>query len=130
VRAGEQFTATLNVSSENPLRGLPLLIGFDPQSLQVVSVNEGSFLRQDSMATDFSSRVDPIQGRIFVAAVRQNTSGRDTGITGTGSVTSVTFKAVRPSEGGGRVQLLSVSPEPAPAAPVPVPVAGTITLVP
>jgi general secretion pathway protein D len=129
VKAGEQFTALLNVTSDGPLRGLPLLIGFDPNVLQVVSVEEGSYLRQGSAATDFSHRADPIQGKVFVAAVRQNTSGHDGGVTGTGSIVSVTFKAVRASD-AARIQLLSVSPEPAPAAPVSVPVVGAVKVVP
>jgi general secretion pathway protein D len=97
--------------------------------LQVVSVEEGSYLRQGSAATDFSHRADPIQGKVFVAAVRQNTSGHDGGVTGTGSIVSVTFKAVRASD-AARIQLLSVSPEPAPAAPVSVPVVGAVKVVP
>ena len=129
IKAGEQFTALLHITSEEKLRGLPMLLSFDPQALQVVTVEEGDFLKQDAGSSDFSSRVDPIQGRVFVAAVRQNTSGHDAGVSGAGTLLTVTFKAVRPAE-KVQVQLLSVSPEPQPATPVSLPVAATLKIVP
>ncbi len=46
VKVGEQFTAVLKISSQSALRGLPLLLGFDPQLLQVASVQEGDFFKQ------------------------------------------------------------------------------------
>jgi general secretion pathway protein D len=110
---GEQFSAVLQVQSQGPLRGLPLLVGFDPQALQVVSVQEGAFFKQGGAATSFNQRVDPAQGKVFVALVRQNPGGTDAGVNGTGGVVTVTFKAVKP--GPARLQLLSASPEPAAA---------------
>lgn len=115
VRVGEQFSAVLQVQSQGPLRGLPLLVGFDPQALQVVSVQEGAFFKQGGAATSFNQRVDPAQGKVFVALVRQNPGGTDAGVNGTGGVVTVTFKAVKP--GAAKLQLLSASPEPAAAAP-------------
>jgi len=115
VRVGEQFSAVLQVQSQGPLRGLPLLVGFDPQALQVVSVQEGAFFKQGGATTSFNQRVDPAQGKVFVALVRQNPGGTDAGVNGTGGVVTVTFKAVKP--GAARLQLLSASPEPAAAVP-------------
>ncbi len=115
VRVGEQFSAVLQVQSQGPLRGLPLLVGFDPQALQVVSVQEGAFFKQGGAATSFNQRVDPAQGKVFVALVRQNPGGTDAGVNGTGGVVTVTFKAVKP--GAAKLQLLSASPEPAAAVP-------------
>lgn len=129
IKAGEQFTALLHITSEEKLRGMPMLLAFDPQALQVVTVEEGDFLKQESGQSDFSSRVDPIQGRVFVAAVRQNSSGHDAGVSGAGTLLTVTFKAVRPADKVS-VQLLSVSPEPQPATPVSLPVAATLKIVP
>ncbi len=129
IKAGEQFTALLHITSEEKLRGMPMLLAFDPQALQVVTVEEGDFLKQEAGELDFSSRVDPIQGRVFVAAVRQNTSGHDAGVSGAGTLLTVTFKAVRPAD-KVQVQLMSVSPEPQPATPVSLPVAATLKIVP
>lgn len=129
VKAGEQFTAILSISSENAVRGLPSLIGFDPQVLQVASVNEGNYLRQNAALTDFSHRVDPIQGKIFVAAVRQNASGYDTGVTGSGTVVEVTFKALKAMESTA-ISLLSISPEPQPTSPISVPLLAGLKVLP
>lgn len=127
VKVGEQFSAVLRVGSQAALRGLPLLVGFDPQALQVVSVQEGDFFRQAGASTNFSQRVDPVQGKVFVAAVRQNPAGSGGGINGTGSVFTVTFKALKVAK--AKLQLLSVSPEPAPAMPVAVPVGHVVNVV-
>ena len=131
VKAGEQFTAVLQVNSQAALRGLPMLIGFDPQALQVAQVQEGGFFKQGNGAVQFSHRVDAAQGKVFVAAVRQNPSGADAGVNGSGAVVMVTFKALKPTTGpGARIQLLSASPEPAPAAPVALPVERLVRITP
>jgi general secretion pathway protein D len=131
VKAGEQFTAVLRVKSQAALRGLPLLIGFDPQALQVAGVQEGDFFKQVGGAVQFSHRIDPAQGKIFVAAVRQNVSGNDAGVNGDGAVVMVGFKALKATSGAGaRVQLLSASPEPAPGLPVAVPVEQWVRVTP
>lgn len=128
VRAGEQFSATLRVASQGPLRGLPLLVGYDPKLLQVVKVQEAEFFKQAGGQTNFSQRVDPVKGKVFVAAVRQSTSGQDAGVNGSGGVVTVSFKALKPAT--AKLQLLSVSPEPPPAAPIPLPVEQAITVLP
>jgi general secretion pathway protein D len=129
VKAGEQFTASLRVNSQAALRGLPLLVGFDPQVLQVVSVQEGDYFKQGGGQTTFNQRVDPAQGKVFVAAIRQNTAGNDAGINGNGVVVNVVFKALKASP-GAKVQLLSVSPEPAPASPLAMPLEQLLRIVP
>jgi len=132
VKVGEQFSAVLRVNSQGPLRGLPLLIGFDPQLLQVVSVQEGDFLKQNAGATQFSQRVDPAQGKLFVAAVRQNASGNDAGVNGVGGVVTVTFKALKPAtaSAAAKLSLLSVTPEPLPTTPLALPIDQLIRIVP
>lgn len=134
IKAGEQFSAVLNISSQGALRGLPLLIGFDPQLLQVVSVTEGDFLKQGGAATSFSQRIDPAQGKVFVALVRQSTSTNDAGINGTGSVVTINFKALRPparmASASANIALLSLSPSPEPIERVPLPVEQKINVVP
>lgn len=129
IKVGEQFSAVLSVNSQQALRGMPVLLGFDPQVVQVVSVQEGDFFKQGKAQTTFSQRVDPLQGKAFVALVRQNVSGSDTGINGAGSLVSVTFKALKASS-AAKLQLLSATPEPAPSSPVVLPVEHTLRIVP
>ena len=129
VKVGEQFTASLRVNSQAALRGLPLLLGFDPQALQVVSVQEGDFFKQNGGQTTFNQRIDPAQGKVFIAAVRQGTAGNDAGTNGNGVVVNVVFKALKASS-TAKIQLLSVSPEPALASPLPMPLDQAVRIVP
>jgi len=128
IKAGEQFSAVLKVSSQGALRGLPLLVGFDTQALQVVSVQEGDFFRQANGQTAFNQRTDPAQGKVFVSVVRQNPSGKDAGVNGTGSVVTITFKALKAGT-VAKFQLLSVTPEPPLDTPVAVPVESSVSIV-
>jgi general secretion pathway protein D len=128
IKLGEQFSAVLRVNTQGALRGLPLLVGFDPQLLQVVGLQEGDFFKQGGAAISFSQRIDPAQGKVFVATVRQGAAGSDPGINGTGGLVTVTFKAIK--AGAARVQLLSASPEPASALASPLPIDQLIKVVP
>lgn len=132
VKAGEQFTAVLRLQSSAALTGLPALIAFDPQLLQVASVQEGDYLKQAGAQTQFSQRVDAAQGKVFVAGVRQNAQGPVAGINGVGSVLSVTFKALKPPPAGtsARIQLLSLTPEPAVTAPIKLPLEHSVRIAP
>lgn len=129
VKAGEQFSAVLRMSSQTSLRGMPLLLAYDPQVLQVVSVTEGDFFSQGNAKSTFSHRIDPTQGRIFMAVVRQAASGVDAGINGSGSLATVTFKAAKAST-GTRLQVLSATPEPAGATLPQLPVESLLRIVP
>lgn len=110
VRAGEQFGAVLRVATDSPLRAVPLMVSYDPKILQLVNAEEGDFLRQGGAETTFNHRADPAQGRVFVAAIRQNVSGNDNGVNGTGSVVNLAFRAI--GSGKTSIRLVSATPEP------------------
>jgi general secretion pathway protein D len=129
VKVGEQFSVVVRLSSQQALRGMPALIGFDPQLFQVVNVQEGDFFRQANAKSSFSQRVDAAQGRVFVTAVRQSVSGVDAGINGSGAFVTLTFKATKAAK-AARLQLLSATPEPAPAVPLALPVEHLIRVLP
>lgn len=117
VRSGEQFSAALRLTSQPAFSGQALMVGYDPQALQLVEIVEGDFMKQGGGQTSFSSRIDPVSGKAFVAIVRQGGS-----VNGAGSVVMATFKAVK--TGTTHLQLLSVTPEPLPTGAV----AGTAEL--
>jgi general secretion pathway protein D len=130
VKVGEQFSAVLRVNSQQALRGMPLMLGFDPQVFQVVGVQEGDFFKQGHAPTSFSQRIDPAQGKVFVALVRQGANGApDAGINGSGALVSVNLKAIKPAA-AARVQVLSASPEPMPGAALALPVEHSVRVVP
>ena len=98
IKVGEQFNVVLGADSQASLRVMPLVIGYDPQVLEVLAVEEGDYFKQNGAASVFNSRVDKQRGEITVMTGRQLTPGGDTGTTGAGSIVTINFKALRPSE--------------------------------
>ncbi len=129
VKVGEQFTVVVRVDSQQALRGMPALLGFDPQLFQVVSVQEGDYFKQGNGKTSYSQRIDATQGKVFVAVVRQGTGANEGGTNGSGSLVSLTLKAVKATP-AARLQLLSATPEPASAAPLAMPAEHQIRVLP
>ena len=129
VKVGEQFSAVLRLNSQQALRGMPVLLGFDPQVLQVVNVQEGDFFRQGNGSTNFSQRIDAAAGKVLATSVRQSGSGLDPGVNGSAGLVTVTFKAVKAAP-ASKVQLLSATPEPSLVVPVPLPVEYAVRVVP
>ena len=127
-KVGEQFSVVLRVNSQLAVRGMPLLLAFDPQFLQVAGVQEGDFFKQGGAQTTFSQRVDAGQGKIFVALVRQGSTPDAAAINGVGAAVTVNLKAIK--TGDAKLQLLSASPEPASANPIKVPLAHSVRIIP
>lgn len=127
VRAGEQFSMVLQLTSQRPLQGMPLLLAFDPLLLQVANVREGEYFKQGDARTTFSQRVDQASGKLFLSLVRQGGGGADPGINGNASVVVVTFKALKAST-EPKVLVMSATPEPAgDPAVLPAPQAVRVT---
>lgn len=127
VKAGQSFTLTLNLSSEQAVSSLPVLIGYDQTALQAVNVTEGDFLKQNNAQTQFSQRVDQAAGRIFVGMGRAAGEGAK----GAGSILTVTFKPLQPAA-QAQVQLLAFSAggDAAKQPPVTLPVIHNLAVVP
>lgn len=105
LHAGEIFAVQVVMQSSQPVFSVPLVVGFDPAQLQVVTVTEGDFMRQGGVATSFESRVDPA-GRIMLTGTR----GGGTGASAGGVVTTITFRVVAASTPLARLQMLSAAP--------------------
>lgn len=106
VRSGEQFTAVLNVSALRPIDQIPLMVGFDPQVLQVVSVEEGPFMSQGGGRSSLTKQVNLSEGRVLATATREGTA-----VSGQGALLQVTFKALAAAEKTD-ITLLSATPNP------------------
>lgn len=123
VKVGDQFSLALRVQAQQAVMSLPLLLGFDPTIMQVVSVTEGDFLRQGGAQTNFTSRIDPQTGQIFIGAMRQG-GGTD----GAGTLMNLTFKALKLTS-QANVQLLSATPDPQPqGGPIALPVSHALAI--
>ena len=86
-------TVTLDIRAENvfDLAGWQFDIAFDPAILEAVDVSEGGFLKTDGGTTFFQSgSIDNASGKITgLSAIRLSTQG----VSGTGTLLQVTFKA-------------------------------------
>lgn len=132
VKVGEQFSAVLHWASSTPVRGVPLLLGYDPKLLQVLGVQEGDFFKREAGATTFTQRVDPAQGRIIASVTRQNPSGTDPGVKGAGAVMTVVLRALAalPPGSATQLQLLSASPDSNEGLSLALPLVQSIQVVP
>ncbi|HLO93248.1 MAG TPA: cohesin domain-containing protein, partial [Burkholderiaceae bacterium] len=125
VRVGEQFTLTLQLSSEQALLGLPLVLGFDPKIVQPVSVQEGSFFKQGGGSTAFSHRLDMVQGKVFAAVTRDGANG----VNGQGSVVQIAFRALAATTSTG-IALSAATPTPDQGLARPLPLVHSLTVTP
>ena len=91
IHTGDIFT--LNIRAENifDMAGWQFDIAFDPAALEAVDVTEGEFLKTDSGSTFFQSgSIDNASGKITgLSAARLAAQG----VTGTGTLLQVRFKA-------------------------------------
>jgi general secretion pathway protein D len=103
-KVGEVFTATLQVESGAPVRGMPLEIAFPPELIEVVEVSEGTFLRQGDAPTSFTHAVNAGTGRIGAGSLRNDA----TGVNGQGSLLQLRLKAK--ATGAAELKVTSLRP--------------------
>jgi general secretion pathway protein D len=106
VRAGEQFSAVLNISALKAIEQIPVLIGFDPKTLQVVGIEEGMFMSQGGGQSTLTQQVNLSDGKIIATATRQGTA-----VSGQGTLLQINFKALAATD---RTDLRVLSATPAP----------------
>jgi general secretion pathway protein D len=102
---------------------------FDPQYLEVMEIQEGSFFRQSGGQSRFDARRDAAAGEIYAAISRSGEEEDTGGASGEGSLVTVQLKALKavPST---ELSILSATPEPRPENPVTLPDALTIQIEP
>ncbi|MDE0427488.1 MAG: cohesin domain-containing protein [Candidatus Poribacteria bacterium] len=96
IHAGDTFT--LNITAENVIdfAGWQVDLAFNPTILEAIEVNEGDFLKIDNGTTFFQKgTIDNTTGKITkLSSARLS----EDGVTGTGTLLSVTFTAKTPGQ--------------------------------
>jgi general secretion pathway protein D len=105
VAIGGTFTVALAIQPDQPLNSVPFSIGFDPKQMEIVTVNEGDFMRQNAGATSFASRVDVAAGRVFGTVTRSTPDGA--GFPGT--LVTLSVRALTPAQ-NATLQLVAATP--------------------
>lgn len=107
VRAGETFMLQVAMQTDQPVHTVPIVLGFDPKVLQVMSVMEGSFLKEGGAATTFSHRVDA-NGQVLLSSSRV---AKASGASSPAAIAVLSLRALPGTAAGEtRVQVLSASP--------------------
>ena len=121
IHTGDTFILDIRAENISDLAGWQFDIAFDPTTLEAVEVTEGDFLKTDGGNTFFQGgSIDNAAGKITgLSAIRLSTQG----VTGTGTVLQVTFKAKTPGETQLTLQnfeFASITGEHIPAVPPPI----------
>ncbi len=99
---GATFQATVNIANAQDVFAIPLQVQFNSAVLQLVNVDTGSFLGSDGQAVAMAHR-DEGNGLVALSARRPpNTKG----VSGQGSVCTLTFKAI--AAGDSNITLVKV----------------------
>jgi Flp pilus assembly secretin CpaC len=118
---GGPYTVPISVSGAAQLSSITLTVTFNPGTLRVRSVQEGSFMRTGGVAAVFTQQVDATSGRLDIAIVRP---GDSTGVAGTGLLAALLLDAI--GEGPGNLAVSASASGPGGAsvplqfAPVPL----------
>ena len=90
IHRDDTFTIDISTKDVYDLAGWQFDIAFDPAILEVVDVSEGNFLKTGSTTLFHGGTIDNAKGEIKgLSAIRLSTSG----VSGTGTLLQVTFKA-------------------------------------
>ena len=91
IHLGDTFTFDVRAENVSDLAGWQFDIAFDPAALEALDVSEGDFLKTDGGATFFQSgSIDNTAGKITGLIAGRISDG---GVSGSGSVLQVRFKA-------------------------------------
>ena len=97
IHLGDTFTLDIRAENVFDLAGWQFDIAFDPVVLEAINVSEGDFLKTDGGSTFFQSgRIDNTAGKITGLIAGRIADG---GVSGSGSVLQVRFKAKAEGEG-------------------------------
>ncbi len=90
IHAGDTFTLDIRAENVFDFAGWQFDIAFDPNILEAINISEGDFLKTGSTTLFQSGSIDNVAGKITgLSAARLSTQG----VTGTGTLVQVRFKA-------------------------------------
>jgi len=92
---GGTFTVNVTMNGGTDVASVPLQITYDPKHLSVVKIDNGDFLTRDGQPVALVNRDDVNIGVLVASASRPPGSG---GVTGQGTVFTVTLQAKQPGD--------------------------------
>jgi hypothetical protein len=107
------YTVPISINNVSRLSVITLTVTFNATVLRARLVQDGSFMRQGGVATTFTPRIDPVAGRVDIAATR---TADQTGASGIGLIASIQFDAIGPGNSVIQVNGVASTPEGTPIA--------------
>lgn len=105
-KVGDRFTLTLSAKAAEPVQNLQFVLDFDPQALKATDVTEGTFLKQQNIASTFTRDINQSSGQITL-----NLAGSgERGAKGAGSVATISFEVLAASP-KAEITLAQAAPE-------------------
>jgi len=105
VKVGESFSLTLSVTPDQAISTIPYSIAYDPLVLEVASIQAGTFLKQGSIETSYSSHVDQEKGVVSAIESRPGNSGASE----TGDLVTINFRALK-TAGNTQIKVTNLNP--------------------
>jgi general secretion pathway protein D len=105
--AGGPYTVPVSINNASRLSTMTLTITYNPNVLRVRTAQDGTFMRQGSVATTFTPRIDAATGRVDIAITR---TADQAGASGAGLLAALVIDAVGP--GGSVIQVSGVASTP------------------
>jgi general secretion pathway protein D len=92
---GKELVVAVQVKDIEKLYSAPLFVSYDPAVLELMNINEGTFLKQDGQSTVFSSSPNRTTGQVIVG-YKQGAGGK--GASGSGDLFNLVFKPIASAE--------------------------------
>jgi hypothetical protein len=105
--AGGPYTVPVSINNASRLSMMTLTVTYNPSVLRVRTAQDGTFMRQGSVATSFTPRIDAATGRVDIAITR---TADQAGASGSGLLAALVFDAIGP--GGSMIQVSGVASTP------------------
>jgi general secretion pathway protein D len=115
VKLNEQFNVQVNASGAQDLYNAVFVVTFDPKHLEVVTQSAGPLLKQNGASISFQAFAANKKGELWISQSRQKVAE---GVTGNGSLATVTFKAI--GQGSAGIGLSSTNFSTKKGEPLPV----------
>ena len=106
--AGGPYTIPISIAGASRVSTVSMTVSFNPQTLRVRTIQEGSFMRQGGLNAAFTSEVDASIGRINITIARTADS---VGASGTGLLAVVLFDALAPGSSTFTPNGVATAPE-------------------
>jgi len=104
VKLNEEFKVQVNASGVQDLQNAVFVVTFEPELMEVVSHSEGSLLKKDGAPATFQAFMDKKKGELWISGARPLAAA---GVSGSGTLALVTFKAI--GKGGAGIGFANTS---------------------